>query len=181
MEFVAALERLRPRLAAFVRRQLPAALGAKESSSDLVQSVFREVLQSAGRIEYQGDEALRACLFMWAANKIRDRARFWHAQRRDIGREIGADADQLVDGPRVPPTPSRTAILNETIARIEAACDRLPEEYRTVITLSRIAGWSNAEIAAHLHRSEGAVKMLLYRAMVRLTTELERLDHRAGD
>ena len=58
----AALARLLPRLRAFVRLNVDAALRAKESCSDLVSSVCREVLENKDRVEYRGDEALRAWL-----------------------------------------------------------------------------------------------------------------------
>jgi hypothetical protein len=52
------------------------------------------------------------------------------------------------------------------VRNLEAAFDELPEHYREVITLSRIAGLSRAEIAAHMGRSEASVRNLLSRALV---------------
>lgn len=178
-ELTAALERLRPRLMAFVRLHSDPALRAKESCSDLVQSVYREVLENADRIEYQGDEAFRCWLFTWALNKIRDRQRHWLAQRRDARREVANSATNehdLLACYQTLCTPSREAMLHEQIERIEAAFDRLPPQYREVITLSRIAGLSHAEIAARTDSTPGAVRTQLNRALVRLTSELERIE-----
>ena len=175
----AALARLMPRLHAFVRLHADPALRAKESCSDLVQSVCREVLENAGRIEYRGDEAFRAWLFTWALNKIRDRQRYWRAEKRDVGREVAGVAPSdhdLLACYQTLCTPSREAMLHEKIERIEAAFDCLPENYREVITLSRIVGLSHAEIARRNGCEPGAVRSLLNRALVRLTSELERLE-----
>jgi RNA polymerase sigma factor (sigma-70 family) len=71
-------------------------------------------------------------------------------------------------------TPSRHAIAREALARVEAAFDRLPEDYREVIVLHRIAGLSHREIGERLDRSEIASQRLLARALARLSTLLSR-------
>ena len=72
------------------------------------------------------------------------------------------------------PTASQLASANELSERMERAFDQLSEEHREVIALSRIVGLSHAEIAAQLGRSEGAVRMLLSRALVAYTAALDR-------
>ena len=52
------------------------------------------------------------------------------------------------------------------------ALDRMPDEYRQVVTLSRRGGLSHAEVAAELGKTEGATRMLLHRALARLGVEL---------
>lgn len=171
-----ALERMRSRLTAFVRVHVDATVRAHESCSDIVQSVCREVLANRDRITFQGDEAFRAWLFTWALNKIRDRQCHWLAQKRDVRREQpvadGSVHDALVHYQTFA-TPSREAMLHEQVERIEAAFDRLPPQYREVISLARIAGLSHAEIAAQLGSTPGAVRTQLNRALVRLATELD--------
>ncbi len=85
----------------------------------------------------------------------------------------GEVAGGLLDGYRTFCTPSRAAQASEEVERIEAAFDGLPEEYREVITLSRVLGCSHAEIAARMGRSEGATRTLLYRALGRLSGVLD--------
>ena len=46
---------------------------------------------------------------------------------------------------------------------------QLPEDYREVITLSRVVGLSHGQIASQLGKSEGAVRVLLHRALARLS------------
>ena len=70
--------------------------------------------------------------------------------------------------------PCRQAMRHEEIAQLEAAFDELPEDYRQVLTLYRIVGIGLPELARQLGRSEAATKMLLSRAMAKLTTVLSR-------
>ena len=52
--------------------------------------------------------------------------------------------------------------------RLQRAFSTLPDEYREVITLARVVGLPHAEIAVKLGKSEGAVRILLHRALARL-------------
>ena len=70
-------------------------------------------------------------------------------------------------------SPSKAAIANERVAEIEAAFDQLPDGYREIIAMSRIAGLSHAEIAERLGKSPGAVRTTLNRALCRLAALLE--------
>jgi len=166
-----------PALRAFLRLRAGALLRQHESVSDLVQSVCREVLQSLGRFEYRGEARFRAWLFVKALAKVQDHARRLHAQRRDVARESpladegelaarGACYSQL--------TPSRVAMAREELAAFEVAFDRLDEDHREVITLVRVAGLSQAEAAEQMGRSEDAVRVLLQRALLRLSWFLSR-------
>ena len=56
------LERHLPALRAFVRLRAGPTVARNESSSDVVQSVCREILMGAGRFEYQGEAANTKCL-----------------------------------------------------------------------------------------------------------------------
>ena len=62
----------------------------------------------------------------------------------------------------------------EALAALERAFDQLPEHFREVITLARVAGYSHAEIAAATGRTEVAARQLLHRAMAALSSELAR-------
>lgn len=170
------IERYLPGLRAFVRLRAGRVLRAKESESDLVQSACREVLQKMGTFQYRSEARFKQWLYRTAERKIVDRARYYKAQKRDAAKEVrpnleGSSAHdaQLLDFYRNFSTPSRAVIAKEDLQRIESAFDRLPEDYRDVITLSRIVGLSHKQIAEEMDRSEGAVRMLLYRALAELS------------
>ena len=168
-----------PALRAYLRIHLPAELRQRESCSDLVNSVAREVLQAQDGFDYRGPEAFRGWLYSWARHKIQDRLRYWHADKRAIGRErqIGEDESlgQLAAVYQGLASPSAALIGKEEVLRLEQAFERLPEEYREVIGLCRIAGLSREDVGQRMGgRAAGAVRSLLNRALVALSTELER-------
>lgn len=163
------LERHLPRLRAFVRARVGPRLQGRESCSDLVQSACREVLAALPDIEYRGEAEFRSFLFRAAWRKIVDRARFHNAEARDPDRERSLDIGDEDLALASFLTPSRDLQSREELGALEAAFDRLPEEYREVIIMRHIVGSSYAEIAGDLQRSEGAVRNLVYRGLARLS------------
>lgn len=160
-------------LRAFVRLRVGPELRARESSSDLVQSVCREVLQDAQRFRHPSESAFKSWLFTTALRKIADRAEHWRTLKRDTGREQrlasqGHD-DALLGFYHSISTPSQHAVASEERERIERAFEELSEEQREVIVLARVAGLSRGEIAEQTGRSEGSVRVLLHRALARLS------------
>lgn len=174
------LERHLPGLRVWVRAQSGSALNALESQSDLCQSVCREVLEKADRFKYEGEGAFRHWLYTTAARKIRNKQRYWLAQRRDAGRNkplmqatpSGSD-DSLIACYASICSPSEDAIVKEELGRIESALAELSEEHREVILQSRMLGLSHAEIAERMGRTEGAVRALLFRALASLASKME--------
>jgi RNA polymerase sigma-70 factor (ECF subfamily) len=179
------LERHLPGLRAYVRLRAGAGLRARESSSDIVQSVCRDVLENMGRFRYPGEAAFRAWLYATAMRKIADRAEYWRAAMRDPGREVrlspgtstrpsGTDDARLAEVYRASFfSPSQAAMGREALAKLEAAFEKLPEDYREVIVLSRIVGLSRAEIAEKMGRTEASVRNLVSRALAELAEHLE--------
>lgn len=172
----ALLEHHLPGLRAFIRLRAGERFRARESCSDLVQTVCREVLQHLDRFQYDGETGFKQWLYTTALRKIMDRHRFWGRDKRDIGRDVdpgpgqttGADA-RLLDAYATVHTPSQDAMLKEEMERLEQAFDQLPDDYREVITLHRLVGLTHKEIAAQLDRSEEAVRKTLSRGMARLS------------
>lgn len=176
------LTRLLPDLRRYLAHNAGALVDAKESSSDLAQSVCREVLErwAGERLEYRGEAEFRQWVFNAALFKLRARRRFYLAAKRDAGRERGAgdvgpgsasgsgsDTGLLgVDAA----TPSELAEFNEDVERLRAALAKLPENYSRVIHLAHVDGLSHKDIATRLGISEANSRMLLSRALARLAT-----------
>ena len=163
-----------PGLRAYVRLRSGPQIRARDTSSDLVQSVCAEVLAERSRFEFRGGAAFRRWLYQATEHKLVERARFWRAEKRDAGREVaagdGADSsDVILDGYANLFTPSRDACAREEVDRLERAFDALPQSYRDVITMSRFLGYSHTEIAQQSGRNEGAVRTQLSRALARLS------------
>jgi RNA polymerase sigma-70 factor (ECF subfamily) len=171
------LARYLPELRAFIRLNVGPRVRERESSSDLAQSVCREVLEHADRFAHQTEAGFKQWLYRTALRKICDRHDYYAAGKRAANEvPLQAHTDSAVDllacyGTFY--TPSKHAEAREELSRVESAFDQLPEEYREVIVLSRIVGLSHADIAQQMGRSEGAVRNLLYRALASLAKILE--------
>lgn len=160
-------------LRAFVRLQVSPLLRARETESDLVQTVCLEVLQRADRFEFQGEAEFRGWLYRAVLNAVRDGDRYHKAQRRSPQREVPiVDVEQLAGLYTSMASPSAHAVAREEVERIEAAFERLPANYAEILALVRVAGLSRSEAAAQLGLSPEAAGKLLQRATVRLAREL---------
>ncbi len=172
----ALLQQHYPALRAYVRLHRGDLIRSKEDSTDIVQSVCREVLQQLHHFRFAGEDGFRRWLFTTATRKICDRYDYYLAAKRDVRLEnappSGSRAD-LLDRYGSFCTPSRVAEAREEIARIEAAFDRLSERYREVILLARVVGLSRAAIAEHLGSTEGAIRTLLTRVTAKLAGLLD--------
>lgn len=171
----ALFQRHLPGLLAYVRLHAGRVLLARESSVDLVQSACRELLDDmAGGVELD-EPHFRHWLYNAAERKIVDRARHHARDKRDVHREIAPREQPLerelslfAAGCQSFFTPSRDAQAREELEVLERSFRALPPEYREVITLARLIGLPHAEIAERLGKSEGAVRILLHRALARL-------------
>ncbi len=163
------LVRQLPGLEAFVRLRMGAAMRQLMTAPDLVQSVCREVLEDLGDFEFRGEAPFRHWLYVRAENKLREKHRFHHAQKRSAEHEVSLpDASTFLPAYRTMCTPSQDLEMREMVQRVEAAFDLLPEDYREAVTLHKLCGLSHAEIAERMGRSEGAVRNLVYRGISRL-------------
>ena len=161
-----------PALRAFVRLKAGPMLLARESCSDLAQSVCRDILEGSDRFRFGGEAEFRKWLFTTAMRKIADRAEHWQAQKRDAGRERGALDEEELRGFAAVYTPSHQAMAREELERVEEAFGRLTAEKQDVILKSRLMGLSHAQIAAELGKTEVAVRSLLSRALAEMATML---------
>lgn len=157
-----------PALRAFVRLKAGPMLLAKESCSDLAQSVCREVLENADRFQFGGEPEFRKWLFTTAMRKIADRAEHWQAGKRNVCREQDGLAEDELRGYAGFYTPSGQAAAREELARVEEGFARLSPEKQEVILMARLMGLSHAQIAAELGKSEVAVRSILSRALAEL-------------
>jgi RNA polymerase sigma-70 factor, ECF subfamily len=170
-EFEALFARNLPHVRAFVRLRVDAVTRAKENLSDILQSACRQVLAS-DTFEFRGEAAFRSYLCQAALHKIQNRRRRYLRQGPERVPTVSSDAElenvyrtTLFD-------PQRAAIRAEEITNLEAAFEKLPEDYRQALTLYRIAGMPLADLARHLGRTAGATQTLLSRAMARLSSIL---------
>jgi RNA polymerase sigma-70 factor (ECF subfamily) len=168
-----------PGLRAYVRLRSDRLLRAKESESDLVQSVCREVLEHVDRFQHRSEAGFRQWLYRTAERKIIDRFRYYSAEKRSAAREVAGEDLGIEDSGLLQAygglvTPSRDAMAREELHRVENAFERLPADYREIIVMARIVGLPHADIARQLGRTASSVRNALYRGLALLADDLAR-------
>ena len=178
--------RYQTRVLAAVRIRLGAKLRRKVESCDIVQQVMLEALGKVNSFDFRTDGAFLNYLNRVVENRIRDEADRWRAKRRDMNREVSIDAprssgsaDPLDIPGTASPTPSNLLSLEEDLARLEVAMDRLgdeSEEYCELIVAVKIEGQTYAELAQEHGGSPDAVRMKVRRAQAALARIYKELD-----
>ena len=164
-------------LLGFMRLHASPRLRLLESCSDLAQSTCREVLQDLEHFEFRHPAGFRAWLFRRALMVLQRHQRHHEAQKRDARRAVSLSAAEemaLLQTYSGVLTPSRHAAAREELARFEAVFDELPEDYRQVISLARIARLPCEQIAITMNRTPQAVRKLLSRSLARLAELMVR-------
>jgi len=158
------------------RRRLGGRLRAKEDPIDLAQTTFREATRDFDNYTYRGEGSLLRWLIQILQNKIRDRAEFYSAGKRDVSKERSMEVPTGPQGETTlfePPAEDLTVTshvqLEEDKVLLLNALDQLSDDHRSAITLVFFKGLSLRQAGEQMEgRSEDAVRMLLRRAEARL-------------
>lgn len=165
------------------RRKIGARLRSKEDPDDLAQTTFREATRDFANYEYRGEGSLVRWLAQILQNKIRDKAEYYSAEKRNVGRERGLERapDPNADGPTQIDLPSQDLSVTKQISRGESfeflrkALEELSPEHRQAITLVFFEGRQLRDAGEMMGgKSEDAVRMMLRRAEARLGEILKR-------
>ena len=165
------------RVRRIIRLRLDQKLRPKLDSIDVVQDVLILALGGLKDFTYRNEGDFLRWLCRIAENKLHDILKKFHADKRDIRKEIsfkqeGSNTEGWFYGVAEPigtTTPSVIMRKKEALDRLEKALDTLKPEYKEVIVLKKIEGLSHTEIAEKLGKSTNAVPTLLFRAMAALT------------
>ncbi|MEY2746749.1 MAG: polymerase sigma factor CarQ [Planctomycetota bacterium] len=158
------------------RRRIGPRLRLKEDPDDLAQTTFREATRDLANYQYRGEGSLVRWLIQILQNKIRDKAEFYGARKRDAGRErhlVGAGDDpeeaRGVEPAATDMTVTQHVSQQESWSQLRGALEHLSPEHRAAITAVFFEGKSLREAGALLGgKSEDAVRMMLRRAEARL-------------
>ncbi len=130
-------------------------------AEDLVQETYLRALKGAHG--FAAGTNLRAWLFQILRNTFytmfKRRAREPELKDPDTLEQLGLQAER--------PSGDAAAGLD-----LQAALQRLPEEYRTVVVLAEIESFTMAEVAAVMDCPVGTVKSRLFRARALLRAQL---------
>jgi RNA polymerase sigma-70 factor (ECF subfamily) len=159
------------------RRRIGPRLRMKEEPDDLAQTTFREATRDFANYEYRGESSLVRWLIQILQNKIRDKAEFYSATKRDLSRERAIDAPPSSEPQSMPgiEPPSTDLSVTMQVQRVEnyahlrKALTELSDEHRQAITLVFFEGMQLKDAGAIMGgRTEDAVRMMLRRAEARL-------------
>ena len=162
------------------RRKLGPRLRLKEDPDDLAQTTFREATRDFHHYQYQGEGSLLRWLVQILKNKIRDRAEFYSAGKRDLSRERAIDTPES-EGPSRGPLDvtshdlSVTQVVqrDENVELLRVALEDLSDDHRKAITLVFFQGCSLREAGERMGgKTEDAVRMMLRRAESKLGDRL---------
>jgi len=164
-----------------MRLRMGRELRSKLESMDLTQDALLSALGSLESFTYKNEGDFLRWLSAIAENRLRDNLDRFHADKRDIRKEIRlsgprADTESKTNMPPLAidaTTPSVIMSRKEELEKLEKAIDKLKPEYKEVIVLTKIEGLSYQEIADKLGGTSESVRKLVSRAMAALTTAFE--------
>ena len=129
----------------------------REMAEDLVQDVFFRMLRY--RASYDSSKPFTAWMYQIARN-----AGFDHKRGAEVvGIEEFMERHPEPASPGV--GPEEHASHGQNLALLRRALDRLPEDKREILVLSRFQGMKYEQIAEVLGCEPGTVKVRVYRAM----------------
>jgi RNA polymerase sigma-70 factor (ECF subfamily) len=157
------------RLARLAEQQFSPPLARRLDADDVVQSVFRTFFSRCARGEFRVDSSaqLWRLLVKITLCKVREKARFHHADKRNVHAESAPpDEAWLPEALGREPDPAEAVAMLDLI---EAVLQGLPALYATILEM-RLAGHKASEIASATKVSRQTV----YRALELLETRVRR-------
>ena len=144
---------------------LHVSVGNRHDAEDLTTQTFLKMLEKIGSFKWQS-APFSAWLFRIAHNLAMDHFR---SRRR-------WQPEEEVPEPPGEEEPSAELEAMQTIGResMLKLIDRLSPEQQQVLTLKFVFNLPNAEVAAILDKTEGAIKSLQHRALVSLQKQVEQ-------
>ena len=150
---------------------LHVSVGNRHDAEDLTTQTFLKMLEKIGSFKWQS-APFSAWLFRIAHNLAMDHFR---ARRR-------WQPEEEVPEPPGEEEPSAELVAMKTIGResMLKLIERLSPEQQQVLTLKFVFNLPNAEVAAILDKTEGAIKSLQHRALVSLQKQVARKEPSPG-
>lgn len=135
-------------------------VSSEEIAQDLTSETFIKALHA---FEEKEVENPRAFLYRIAKNLVID-----HYRERDRTQTISIENLTLPDSHSL----EENVLTNSDMEMTRKALSKIKEEYKDVITLHYINGLSIKETAETLDKSNGAVRVMLHRALNSLREEI---------
>ena len=137
----------------------------RENSEDMAQNVFLRMIKY--RHTYKGEGEFKTWMYHLARNVLND---FYKSKAKRSDSEI---KDNLLSED----TTQINLEKNEQVALLNTALNKLSEEHREILVLSRYQELDYSEIASILNITEANVRVKIHRAM----TQLKSMFHKLAD
>jgi RNA polymerase sigma-70 factor (ECF subfamily) len=169
------VERFRECLCVLARAHVHPRSSSRIEASDIVQQTLLEACQQQHQFRGQSDAELAAWLKQILVHNLADALRGCERAKRDVRRERSLEGTIEDSFSRaedwlaaIQSSPSQQAIRIEELLRLADGLAQLPEDQRESVVLHHLQGWSLAQMAEYLGRSESAVAGLLHRGLKKL-------------
>ncbi len=152
-------------------------LVGNNEAEEVTQTVFERINKNLD--SFKGKSKLSTWIYKIATNAALDKLKsssFKHSHTGPLASlpihlpEIEGSVSKIND---VLLSPDKKIIRDELSECVREFVDRLPPDYRTIITLNELEGFTNKEISEILEISINTVKIRLHRARARLKKSLE--------
>ena len=155
-------------------------MGNPEDASDLAQETFIKVYKSIDK--FRGDASFSTWIYRVTSNICKDELRkikrkYQTSLDQEIWLDEGSVTKQVMD---TNPTPEEAYEQKELKKYLQDLIAGLSPEYRMVVVLRDIKGYSYEEIAEITETSLGTVKTRLNRARKALCEQLKSVQRRGG-
>jgi RNA polymerase sigma-70 factor (ECF subfamily) len=169
-----------PQLLAFIQKRMSGTLRRKVEPADILQELSSSAVASLGDMDLSKRDP-----FSWLCQQAERRIIDAHrkhigAQKRSSDREVGLESSRDDSGGLAElivasmTSPSHAFTRQQREFYLLEALQELPAEAREAIRLRYLEGWESKQIADHLGKSDGAVRVLLSRTLTRLQETLAK-------
>ena len=159
-----------PKITHYLKR-----LVGEHEAEDVAQTVFEKV--NTNLSTFKGESKVSTWVFKIATNAALDRLKSPSYKRTPSG-PLAPVSLQAVENIEMafnkPTSPDQKVIRDEMSDCVREFVDRLQTDYRTILVLNELEGFTNTEIADILQISVDAAKIRLHRARAKLKKELEK-------
>lgn len=156
-----------PKIVGYLRRVV-----GESEAEDIAQEVFVKV--NTALAGFRGESRLSTWIYRIATNAAMDHVRSSASARSHVDKSVDAEADDLPGNVQDDAPLLDTLLIRKDMNEcIQGIVNGLPDNYRAVLVLSDLEGFSNAEIADVLGLSLDTVKIRIHRARARLRSEME--------
>ena len=159
-----------PKITHYLKR-----LVGEHEAEDVAQTVFEKV--NTNLSTFKGESKVSTWVFKIATNAALDRLKSPSYKRTPSG-PLAPVPLQTVENIEMafnkPSSPDQKVIRDEMSDCVREFVDRLQTDYRTILVLNELEGFTNTEIADILQISVDAAKIRLHRARAKLKKELEK-------